>query len=218
MILDRRGVLLGLGAAVLAGCDSPALDRTAGAEINEGQFGAPSAYNLALMRGQIDFAAAMQQRFAAEAPTTVNFDFDSAVLDAEAQQIIARQALWIRQFPEVRFSVFGHTDLVGTERYNHALGLRRARAVVDALAANGVGRSRLQALVSRGQREPVVPTQGPERQNRRAVTQVAGFVRRHPTVMNGQYAQIIQREFVESATFQRPDDYRIGDQFLRRRQ
>jgi outer membrane protein OmpA-like peptidoglycan-associated protein len=157
----------------------------------------------------------MQQRFAAEAPTTVNFDFDSAVLDAEAQQIIARQALWIRQFPEVRFSVFGHTDLVGTERYNHALGLRRARAVVDALAANGVGRSRLQALVSRGQREPVVPTQGPERQNRRAVTQVAGFVRRHPTVMNGQYAQIIQREFVESATFQRPDDYRIGDQFLR---
>ena len=200
MILDRRGVLLGLGAAALAGCDSPALDRTAGTEVNEGRFGAPSAHNLALMRGQIDFAAAMQQRFAAEVPGTVNFDFDSAVLDAEAQAIVARQAHWIRQFPEVRFTVTGHTDLVGSERYNHALGLRRARAVVAVLAANGVGRDRMQALVSRGRREPVVATQAPERQNRRAVTRVAGFLRRHPTVMDGQYAQILYREYVESAT------------------
>ena len=202
MTLDRRALLLGLGAAALAGCDTTAarLERPAGSQINEGRFGAPSAHNLALMRGQIDFTTAMQQRFANEVPTTVNFDFDSAVLDAEAQQIIARQAHWIRQFPEVRFSVFGHTDLVGTERYNHALGLRRARAVVDVLAANGVGRSRMQALVSRGQREPLIATQAPERQNRRAVTQVAGFVQRHPTVMSGQYAVVIQREYVESAT------------------
>jgi hypothetical protein len=40
------------------------------------------------------------------------------------------------------------------------------------------------------------------------VTQVSGFVRRHPTVMSGQYAQIIHREFVESATFLRPGGYR----------
>jgi peptidoglycan-associated lipoprotein len=200
MTLDRRGLLLGLGAVALAGCDNPALDRTAGTEVNEGRFGAPTAHNLALMRGQIDFATAMQQRFAAEVPGTVNFDFDSAVLDAEAEAIIARQAHWIRQFPEVRFSVTGHTDLVGSERYNHALGLRRARAVVAALARNGVGQNRLHALVSRGQRQPVIATQEPERQNRRAVTQVAGFVRRHPTVMDGQYAQIVYREYVESAT------------------
>jgi outer membrane protein OmpA-like peptidoglycan-associated protein len=200
MTLDRRGLLLGLGAVALAGCDGAAFDRTAGAEVNEGRFGTPSANNLALMRGQIDVTTVMQQRFAAEAPTTVNFDFDSAVLDDEARAIVARQAHWIRQFPEVRFTVTGHTDLVGTERYNHALGLRRARAVVDVLAANGVGRNRMQALVSRGQREPVVATQAPERRNRRAVTQVAGFLRRHPTVMSGQYALIIQREYVESAT------------------
>lgn len=210
MTLDRRCLILGLGAAALAGCDQTAarLDRTSGAQINEGRFGAPTAHNLALMRGQIDYAQAMAQRFAAEVPTTVNFDFDSAVLDAEAQAILARQAQWIRTFPEVRFSVYGHTDLVGSERYNHALGLRRARAVVDFLARNGVGRGRLEALVSRGRREPLIATQGPERQNRRAVTQVSGFVRRHPTVMSGQYAQIIHREFVESATFVRPGGYR----------
>lgn len=210
MTLDRRSLLLGLGAVALAGCEQSAarLDRTAGSQINEGRFGAPTSHNLALMRGQIDYAQALGERFTAEVPTTVNFEFDSAVLDGEARAIIERQAQWIRQFPEVRFSVYGHTDLVGSERYNHALGLRRARAVVDHLSRNGIGRGRLEALVSRGQREPVIATQAPERQNRRAVTQVSGFVRRHPTVMSGQYAQIIHREFVESATFLRPGGYR----------
>lgn len=209
MILNRRHLILAAGAAVLAGCgDDQRLDRTVGAQINEGRFAGPSAHNLALMRGQIDYATAMAQRFAAEVPTTVNFDFDSAILDAEAQAILRRQADWIRQFPEVRFSVFGHTDLVGSERYNDALGLRRARAVVAFLAQNGVSRRRLQALVSRGPREPLIVTRAPERRNRRAVTQVAGFVSRHPTVLNGQYAAVIQREYVESATYVRSDTYR----------
>lgn len=208
MTLDRRTLILGLGATALAGCDTTALDRTVGAGVNEGRFGAPSAHNLALHRGQIDYTAAMSQRFAAEVPTTVNFEFNSATLDAEAMAIVIRQAHWIRQFPEVRFSVYGHTDLVGSERYNHALGLRRARAVVAVLVRNGVSRSRLQALVSRGQREPLIATQQPERQNRRAVTQVSGFVRRHPTVMNGQYAQIIYREYVAGATYVRTSTYR----------
>jgi peptidoglycan-associated lipoprotein len=39
------------------------------------------------------------------------------------------------------------------------------------------------------------------------VTEVSGFVRRHPTVMDGQYAQIVYREFVESATWVRPPTY-----------
>lgn len=210
MTLDRRFLLLGLGATALAGCDQSIarLDRAAGAEINEGRFGGPTAHNLALMRGQIDYARAMGERFAAEVPTTVNFEFDSTVLDADAQAILTRQAHWIRQFPEVRFSVYGHTDLVGSERYNYGLGHRRARVVVDFLVRNGVNRSRLEALVSRGRREPLIATPAPERQNRRAVTEVSGFVRRHPTVMSGQYAQIIHREFVESATYVRPGGFR----------
>lgn len=208
MILNRRSLILAAGATALAACDAQSLDRTVGAEVNEGGFGRPSAHNLALARGQIDYAQAMGQRFAAEVPTTVNFDFDSAALDAEAQAILTRQADWIRQFPEVRFSVFGHTDLVGTELYNDALGLRRARAVVAFLAHLGVGRGRLEAMVSRGQREPLIATPAPERRNRRAVTQVSGFVRRHPTVMSGQYALVVHREFVESATYVRSTVYR----------
>lgn len=210
MLINRRAILAGAGCALLAACDTTAMRREAGSDADEGGFGNPTAHNRDVLTGRIDYGAILAQRFAAQVPTTVHFDFDSIALDAAAQEALLRQAVWIRQFPELRFSVYGHTDLVGTERYNHALGRRRAQAVVTFLTRNGVSRDRLQALVSRGQREPLILTREPERQNRRAVTQVSGFVRRHPTVMNGQYARIIQREYVESATWQHPARIRGG--------
>jgi len=45
-----------------------------------------------------------------------------------------------------------------------------------------------------------VSTSGQERQNRRTVTEVSGFVGNHPTVLNGKYAEVIFREYVTSAT------------------
>ncbi len=201
MLISRRFLLLGLGCTALAGCENA---REAGAQLDEGGFGNPTAHNMLVQTGQMPFVINLAERFAAEVTTTVNFAFDSARLDAEAQAILRRQANWIRQFPEVTFRVFGHTDLVGTEAYNHQLGLRRARAVVNYLVRNGVSRSRLEALVSYGQTQPLIFTQARERQNRRTVTEVSGFMQRHPTVLNGQYARIIHREYVESATWPRP--------------
>ena len=202
MVISRRFLLLGLGCTALVGCES-----TVGAKLDEGGFGNPTAHNTLVQTGQMPYVINLAERFAAEVTTTVNFAFDSATLDAEAQAILRRQANWIRQFPEVTFRVFGHTDLVGSAAYNHQLGLRRARAVVNYLAANGVGRNRLEALVSHGQTQPLIFTQAPERQNRRTVTEVSGFVQRHPTVLNGEYARVIYREYVESATWSRPTPY-----------
>ncbi len=51
-----------------------------------------------------------------------------------------------------------------------------------------------------GETQPVVQTQDPEMRNRRTVTEVRGFVRGHPTLLNGKYAAVIFREYVESAT------------------
>lgn len=203
MLISRRVLLLGLGSTALAACDT----REVGARLDEGGFGNPTAHNTLVHTGQLPYVINLAERFADEVTTTVNFAFDRATLDAEAQAILRRQAHWIRQFPEVRFRVFGHTDLVGSAAYNHQLGLRRARAVVAFLADNGVSRSRLEALVSHGQTQPLIFTQAPERQNRRTVTEVSGFVQRHPTVLNGEYARIIYREYVESATWVRPATY-----------
>lgn len=171
----------------------------AGAEVDEGGFGNPTMNNTLVMTGQRDYTIALGRRFASEVPTTVNFEFNRATLDGEAQSILRRQADWIKQFPEIRFRVYGHTDLVGSNAYNQRLGMRRAQAVVSYLVSQGISRSRLEAVVSFGETQPLIVTEGRERQNRRTVTDVSGFVRSHPMVLNGKYAQVIFREYVQSA-------------------
>src|SRR5690606_16347783 len=104
-----------------------------------------------------------------------------------------------RQFPEVRFRVYGHTDLVGSNAYNKSLGLRRANAVVAFLSSQGISRSRLEAVVSHGETQPLVFTQNEERRNRRTVTEVSGFVEKNPLILNGKYAEVIFREYIRSA-------------------
>lgn len=177
-----------------AGCN-----RQAGDFVRTGDFGEATMNNSMVMRGDKSYAISLGQRFARETPSTVNFAFNSARLDGPAQQILNRQADWIRQFPEVRFNVYGYTDKVGTDAYNDNLGRRRAQAVVNYLATRGIGRARLKALVSYGETRPVIDVPGPERQNRRSVTEVAGFLARHPTVLDGKYAEIVYREYVASA-------------------
>jgi peptidoglycan-associated lipoprotein len=75
--------------------------------------------------------------------------------------ILRQQATWIQQFPEVRFRVYGHTDLVGSAAYNQALGLRRAQAAVRFLESQGISRSRLEAVASFGKTRPLVNTSAP---------------------------------------------------------
>ncbi len=118
----------------------------------------------------------LDQRFRRAVPTMINFEFNKSVLDAEAKSILARQAAWIKQYPNVRFKIYGHTDKVGSNAYNQSLGLRRAQAAVAYLTSQGVPRSRLIAVVSRGESEPLVNTEDRERLNRRTVTMVAGFI------------------------------------------
>lgn len=171
----------------------------AGSEIETADFGASTANNTAIQSGERNYVIDLTRRFAADVPSTVNFEFDSATLDAAAQAALVKQAHWIRQFPEVRFRVYGHTDLVGSDSYNQALGLRRAKAVVAFLASQGISTSRLEAVASFGKTQPIVFVQAPERKNRRTVTEVSGFVQSSSLVLNGKYAAIIWREYVTSA-------------------
>ncbi|WP_037310699.1 OmpA family protein [Ruegeria halocynthiae] len=187
-------ITLGLSVAVAA------CTREAGYEADTGTFGNATLNNIQVMNGELTYAQILGQRFAAEVPTQINFAFDSAKLDATAQNILLRQAVWIKQFPEARFRVFGHTDAVGSQSYNQALGQRRANAAVAFLTQQGISRSRLEAVVSFGKTRPLIDTATRDRRNRRTVTEVSGFVDRNPLVLDGKYAQIIYREYVESAT------------------
>ncbi len=192
------------GLALLAACATSdpvysAFNREAGALLDTGNFGTATMNNIQIMNGEKRYTYDLSQRFASEVMTTVNFAFNSAALDSGAQDTLREQAHWIRQFPEVRFRVYGHTDAVGSEAYNKRLGLNRAHAVVNFLATQGISKDRLEAVVSFGETQPLIVTEGRERRNRRTVTEVSGFVGSHPTVMEGRYAEIIYREYINSA-------------------
>tara|TARA_R110002094_G_scaffold53719_4_gene65019 strand:- start:608 stop:1279 length:672 start_codon:yes stop_codon:yes gene_type:complete len=205
-VLARKTKIAGAtaGLALLLGCASSdpvytQFYREAGALTDTGYFGNATLNNRLIMTGERQYTFDLANRFATEVTSTVNFAFNSADLDADARRVLQQQAGWIKQFPEIRFRVFGHTDLVGSNRYNRKLGQRRANAVVAYLSTLGISRSRLEAVVSFGETQPLIVTQGRERRNRRTVTEVSGFVKRHPAVLDGKYAQIIYRDYVASA-------------------
>ena len=189
-------LVLTVSVLALAGCTG---GREAGHEVDaNGQFGNATMNNTQLMTGERQHTVNLANRFANEVPSTVNFAFNSSHLDGTAQTILREQANWIRQFPEVKFRVYGHTDLVGSNAYNKRLGMRRAQAVVSYLSTQGISRSRLEAVASFGETQPLIVTQGRERRNRRTVTEVSGFVGRK-NELDGKYAAVIRREYIQSA-------------------
>jgi len=201
-----KKLIVGLGMSLaITGCGQTAgpvqnsFLREAGTQVDTGLFGDATMNNTLVMNGERDYAISLAKRFAEEVPSTINFEFDSYRLDAAAQQVLTVQADWIRQFPEIKFRVYGHTDAVGSSSYNKRLGLRRAKAAVAFLSARGINRSRLEAVASFGETQPLIVTANRERKNRRTVTEVSGFVKRHPTLLDGKYAEVIYREYVASA-------------------
>ena len=78
-------------------------------------------------------------------------------LTDESKQLLAGVLTEVARRPVPDVLVVGHTDAVGNDQLNDALGLRRAETVRASLIGAGVPASDVQA-VSRGKRAPAVPT------------------------------------------------------------
>lgn len=63
------------------------------------------------------------------------FDFDSAALGDRNQAIVSEIVNRLREIPEARVEIVGHTDTIGTDEYNLKLSERRAKAVYDQVLA-----------------------------------------------------------------------------------
>jgi len=112
---------------------------------------------------------------AAAGADRVLFALDSSSLTLAAQAILTRQAAWLAQHPDARFTIEGHCDERGTRDYNIALGERRARAVAVFLGSRGISAGQLQT-VSYGKERPEVTgsDESAYAENRRAVSIVIG--------------------------------------------
>lgn len=109
--------------------------------------------------------------FAVNAGDLVYFSTDSVDLSPEAQQTVANQARWLKQYSHYTITIEGHADERGTREYNIALGAKRAQAVRNFLAQNGINGARIRT-VSYGKERPVAVCNDIScwSQNRRAQT------------------------------------------------
>ena len=84
----------------------------------------------------------------------VNFALDKYNIDQAAATRLERQAVWLKENPELTVTIEGNCDERGTREYNLGLGERRANAVKNYLVALGVDASRISTL-SFGKESPM---------------------------------------------------------------
>ncbi len=101
---------------------------------------------------------------------TIYFRYDSDQIQDEYVSVMQAHAQYLRDNPDSRIIIEGHTDERGTPEYNIALGERRARAVARYMQNLGVDVNQL-SIVSYGEEKPVDPGHAESnwQKNRRAV-------------------------------------------------
>jgi len=87
----------------------------------------------------------------------IRFDFNKATIKPEYEDLIRKLATATQSNKNIKVSVVGHTDTMGSKDYNYSLGGRRAEAVQKMLIKYGIPASQIVA-VSAGEEGLAVPT------------------------------------------------------------
>jgi len=75
----------------------------------------------------------------------IHFETAKATILPDSESVLAEIAKMLQQNPDVKVSVEGHTDNVGSATTNQTLSEKRAQAVVAWLTGHGIDASRLKA-------------------------------------------------------------------------
>jgi len=99
---------------------------------------------------------------------TLFFRFESDELTDQSQALIPQILGVVKEHAVQDVVVVGHTDTMGTQQANYALGLKRAMMIRNLLIAAGLDGSTIEAT-SVGELDPLVntPDETPEPRNRR---------------------------------------------------
>ncbi|HQH25690.1 MAG TPA: OmpA family protein [Bacteroidales bacterium] len=91
----------------------------------------------------------------------IRFDVNKATLKPESMGIINEIAALMKQHPEIKFSIEGHTDSDGDDAFNQTLSEQRAATVKAALTKMGIASERLSSK-GWGESKPVDSNGTPE--------------------------------------------------------
>lgn len=97
-----------------------------------------------------------------ELPSDALFEFDSAELGPEAENLLRKALPAVRQAPSGPLGFVGHTDSKGEDAYNQALSERRAQAVADWFAQHPGIRQRERNVSGQGEAKPIAPNARPD--------------------------------------------------------
>lgn len=117
----------------------------------------PAAYQASEAEVQSRFGPALAAQPSRAASFTLYFVEGGDEFTAESKALVDTALSEIARRPVPDVIVVGHTDAVGTDAFNDALGQRRADSVRAALIALGVDAASVRAI-SRGKRALAVPT------------------------------------------------------------
>jgi len=87
-------------------------------------------------------------------PNDISFDTGSAAIRPQLRGVLDPFAASVKDDPNARLTIIGHTDSTGSDRINNPLSVERAQSVRDYLAARGVSPTRVETA-GRGSREPL---------------------------------------------------------------
>ncbi|HEY9572538.1 MAG TPA: OmpA family protein [Pusillimonas sp.] len=103
------------------------------------------------------------------------FDFDKATIKPEGRQVLDQVAAQANTINLETLIATGHTDSIGTEKYNLGLSQRRANAVKTYLVSKGMAADRIY-VEGKGESSPVASNKTREgrAQNRRVEIEIVG--------------------------------------------
>jgi peptidoglycan-associated lipoprotein len=160
--------LLLIAALGLAACKNP--DRLGGTGPNDGMNGGNGGFVDTTGLGDPNDPTSIAY-FNQTVGDRVLFAVDQSTLSDQGRSILQGQASWLQSNSDFAIIIEGHADEQGTREYNLALGARRAAAVQQFLASQGIPSSRMKTI-SYGKERPieVCSEEACYSRNRRAVT------------------------------------------------
>ena len=87
-------------------------------------------------------------------PGNITFDFGSANLKSEFYEVLNSVAIVLDEYERTFIDVYGHTDSIGSHKYNNKLSKRRARCVAEYLVAQGCNGQRF-SIQGFGETKPI---------------------------------------------------------------
>lgn len=102
----------------------------------------------------VDVSRTADNQLKVNIPSDISFDINSSAIKPNMRSVLDPFANSLRDDPNARLTIIGHTDSTGSDAINNPLSIDRAQSVRDYLAARGVSPTRVE-VAGRGSREPV---------------------------------------------------------------